>query len=790
MPIPLKNKVKNYDNTLAGLLINHVENPDSIGFINNVWYSPKYDKRYKPGAFDPKNFGIGIDRKENEYVKNGELKFHKDKQGKEYLTIEEERNTRNHAIANAEDSYKERLKYAQKVLKSQNTPSEVKKAITLSAIYNLGQGYVANNLFEDKPLMNAFLKGTDLDYSNHVNRYFEKENKGDRGKKTNEFIKNWQKQNNVKQVPTTSNAEMPTYRYNDGMPALKSEGGQIEKRKLWDDLSIAEKSEMMKVAIQNGITSLKDIRSKYNEFAEGGPIENYTPSPNETDKIKWFEHWYNNREKQLADNYRKADVYFSAGDLIRKLLPNSVTDSYFAQKAKNHLLQNINSVDEGVLPITRGQGNLTENQYKIAQKDLKDSVSDLTSDDYDKVYYLNALKYGTYYPDYKTILYASDAKAPTIIHERTHASNPRFIENYIGNSKTKRREGIEKDYYLDSANEVYGRLNQFRYKNNLDPTETITPEKLEYLKKNAKDYNLLNRYDDDTLLFLFNDVAYNPTEQHDIPNITAFGGPLVQLANRYAEGGPEEKNKSLADNIRERLYYNVTPRGYENAVPRLFDAVLDKRERRPDSPNLEALWAKYLGLNDEDFRSMYKDFPDDRLIQYPLYPHISDYVQESKYTPSEGKDKDAKYYSLAFPEISNWEVDQFLTSPDKRRQTQGYNDTMGTFTLTKGRDDMGDYISYYDKWDVSPFRGYGAKHDESLGIGKPVELYDRLYLDDYYNNPQSPADYWSKGDYYGGYLPEVIVTASGEPADEGLRGRVPTPDNIGLGTFGRQNPVN
>ena len=547
MPIPLKNKVKNYDNTLAGLLINHVENPDSIGFINNVWYSPKYDKRYKPGVYDPANFGMGVDRNENEYAKTGELKFHKDKQGREYITVDEERNARHHLMEDAEQAYYRRLAHAQKVTKSKNTPSEMKKAITMSAIYNLGSKRVSDTLFEDKKLMETLMNGSDMDYSNEVNRYFRKFNKKDRDKHTNEFIENWQKQNNSKKqnVSATSDIEVPAFRYNDGfpwkapqnyvpskvtsdtyndgMPALKSEGGQIEKRKLWDDLSIAEKSEMMKVAIQNGITSLKDIRSKYNEFAEGGP---------------------------------------------------------------------------------------------------------------------------------------------------------------------------------------------------------------------------------------------------------------------------EEKDKSLADNIRERLYYNVVPRGYENAVPRLFDAVLDKRERRPDSPNLEALWAKYLGLNDEDFRSMYKDFPDDRLIQYPLYPHISDYVQESKYTPSEGKDKDAKYYSLAFPEISNWEIDQFLTSPDKRRQTQGYNDTMGTFTLTKGRDDKGDYISYYDKWDVSPFRGYGAKHDESLGIGKPVELYDRLYLDDYYNNLQSPADYWSKDDYYGGYLPEVIVTASGEPADEGLRGRVPTPDNIGLGTFGRQNPVN
>lgn len=37
----------------------------------------------------------------------------------------------------------------------------------------------------------------------------------------------------------------------------------------WNNLSIKEKSDMMKVAIRNGITNLADIKAKYNEFAEG-----------------------------------------------------------------------------------------------------------------------------------------------------------------------------------------------------------------------------------------------------------------------------------------------------------------------------------------------------------------------------------------------------------------------------------------------------------------------------------------------------------------------------------------
>jgi hypothetical protein len=41
----------------------------------------------------------------------------------------------------------------------------------------------------------------------------------------------------------------------------------------WDNLSMLEKSEMMKVAVRNGITDLKTIKEKYNEFAEGGDTE-------------------------------------------------------------------------------------------------------------------------------------------------------------------------------------------------------------------------------------------------------------------------------------------------------------------------------------------------------------------------------------------------------------------------------------------------------------------------------------------------------------------------------------
>lgn len=46
----------------------------------------------------------------------------------------------------------------------------------------------------------------------------------------------------------------------------------IEESPKWEDLSIPEKAEMMKVAIRNGITSLPEIKQAYKEFAEGGNL--------------------------------------------------------------------------------------------------------------------------------------------------------------------------------------------------------------------------------------------------------------------------------------------------------------------------------------------------------------------------------------------------------------------------------------------------------------------------------------------------------------------------------------
>lgn len=75
----------------------------------------------------------------------------------------------------------------------------------------------------------------------------------------------------------------------------------------WDSLSMLEKSEMMKVAVRNGITGLKTIREKYNEFAKGGYLDwkekanKYKHLDIDNDRTYDYEGWYNENPRRAWD---------------------------------------------------------------------------------------------------------------------------------------------------------------------------------------------------------------------------------------------------------------------------------------------------------------------------------------------------------------------------------------------------------------------------------------------------------------------------------------------------------
>jgi len=133
-------------------------------------------------------------------------------------------------------------------------------------------------------------------------------------------------------------------------------------------------------------------------------------------------------------------------------------------------------------------------------------------------------------------------------------------------------------------------------------------------------------------------------------------------------------------------------------------------------------------------------------------------LMDSQYKPVKSKDKNAKYISLnRDPEFvsevlenykrvssgkldkgesrlgdDSWQVSGYSSAGKDAHKTtkQGsehHSNAIGRYTLGKGKDEKGEYISYYDKFDQGT--GSGINPGEFLGLTKPFEIYDRIYLD-------------------------------------------------------------
>lgn len=216
---------------------------------------------------------------------------------------------------------------------------------------------------------------------------------------------------------------------------------------------------------------------------------------------------------------------------------------------------------------------------------------------------------------------------------------------------------------------------------------------------------------------------------------SAYDKASINRAINLLLGGPNyAKSQYLKDREKEGISSKYAKASYIEGAVSSFD---------------DAVWGSYLGIpkNNRRFKSS---------------------LVKSKYSPTKGNN-DNTYYTIP---IKKETKDQLVREANNlnigdNKNTQalfGYN--MGTSTLGKGYDDKGEYISYYDKWDINPL--YGAFSSNNLkkehpiiykllpkdgsdafrGFTNPLNFYDRIYLDDYYG---------LKEPSHATYLPEVTV---------------------------------
>ena len=151
------------------------------------------------------------------------------------------------------------------------------------------------------------------------------------------------------------------------------------------------------------------------------------------------------------------------------------------------------------------------------------------------------------------VIYNPDAHdlQSTIVHEIQHGSRL----NKMGTIRTEwkhkgpflyesdrpyiqiLKDGVDYDNYLDDSDEIYSRLMQMRYRNKLDPTHKYTIDEVKAMRndKNFKSKYIFDRYTDEFILRLLNDIAKNNIDnnnEYDIKyvdktkNMASYGGIL------------------------------------------------------------------------------------------------------------------------------------------------------------------------------------------------------------------------------------------------------------------------
>ena len=129
------------------------------------------------------------------------------------------------------------------------------------------------------------------------------------------------------------------------------------------------------------------------------------------------------------------------------------------------------------------------------------------------------------------------------------------------------------------------------------------------------------------------------------------------------------------------------------------------------------------------------------------YPY--QYLSVSEHRPTMGNNEDVQYMSIQDEPFKQRIVEEFNKGKKKGNKVNvSYAkdlDPLGKFSIYEGKDEGGEYLSYYDKWDVNPLADM---------IGKPFELYDRIYVEKNAEGKYVPKKFAEGGSM--SYTPEYI----------------------------------
>lgn len=197
-------------------------------------------------------------------------------------------------------------------------------------------------------------------------------------------------------------------------------------------------------------------------------------------------------------------------------------------------------------------------------------------------------EYGGYYHPNEGVVLPSDYKQwkdrEPLLHELNHVVN--IFNSSIFDQVNKVLEGKqiidrgqEVNNYLTTPSEVQSRLIEFRKLNNLDPTKVYGIPDVREWRRTGKDTDLLNTFDDDTVLELINTVAHTPNKK---VQRAAEGGQtgdpekerFYQATGRSSSGRPLEEGLKPVFSLEDAA--NMTPIGDAISAKDAYDAVKNR----------------------------------------------------------------------------------------------------------------------------------------------------------------------------------------------------------------------
>lgn len=232
----------------------------------------------------------------------------------------------------------------------------------------------------------------------------------------------------------------------------------------------------------------------------------------------------------------------------------------------------------------------------------------------------------------------------------------------------------------------------------------------------------------------------------EIENLLSFKGRPEALPNNDGDPDPnvikqlrkemllygttlDQHQKAYIPRVSETLYQQITPNLYAqgedkilNVIKRFFDPTY-----RPDP-------TQPIGDNGNRSKAQWKDIArthsEDAWRLYLGLPQVGDSFTISRFRPANAKTNDVYFKFTDQNELSLADPGYIKTIVEnidwnKKQSGRGISReisyTLGHYQVTKGKDRRGNYVAYYDKWDLN------VPHADK--IGHPFEVYDRIYYD-------------------------------------------------------------